>query len=309
MKRLLYEYIEHNKRRGFREKTLIDHNKRLNIFFEFLEENYPDVLEITDITNDIVLAYEKYLTVKKDSRGKVMSRERRYRYLSVLKVFFTGLQKEEKIFKNPTANVALPKLKKQVIKDVLTVDEMDSLFKACTGGSMKDLRDRAILELLYSTGIRSDELCNIEIQDIDLFEKILFVRKGKLDKERIIPFGRTCSLWVHKYIEKARPFISNGSNEYLFTSMVGTKLRPPVLCKIIRQRGKKAGIEKNITTHTFRHSCATHMLKGRADIRYVQQQLGHRSIQTTEKYLKIEITDLKEAHERCHPREQEEWGE
>ena len=304
---LVNEYIEHGRRRGLREKTLTDHNKRLGVFFGFLEENYPDVVEITDVTRKMILDYEKYLASRDDSRGKAMTRERRYRYLSTLKIFFAYLQKEEKIYSDPTANVVFPKLKRRVIKNVLNIDEMNRLLNSCAGGSMKDLRDRAILELLYSTGIRSGELCGIEIRDIDLKEGLLLVRKGKFDKERVIPFGEAACYWVRTYLEKARSGIAGCDNDYLFTSMTGTGLRPPVLCKIIKQRARSAGIDKNVTTHTFRHSCATHLLKGRADIRYVQEQLGHKSIQATEKYLKIEISDLKEIHERCHPRERDDW--
>ena len=104
-----------------------------------------------------------------------------------------------------------------------------------------------------------------------------------------------------------RPLVTEADNDLLFISFRGRKLNHNILRRLIKKWAKLAGIEKNVTTHTFRHSCATHMLKGRADIRYVQKQLGHRNISTTEKYLKIEISDLKEIHDRCHPREQEDW--
>jgi integrase/recombinase XerD len=108
-------------------------------------------------------------------------------------------------------------------------------------------------------------------------------------------------------MEKSRPLINDSGSELLFVSMRGRRLQPQALCDLVKKYACLAGIEKNITTHTFRHSCAVHMLKGNADIRYVQKQLGHKRISTTERYLKIEITDLKEAHERYHPREQEDW--
>jgi integrase/recombinase XerD len=304
---LIEEYLNHAKRRGCREKTIIDQRTRLLAFAGFVEATYPDVTNVTDITREIVISYEKHLMTAKDGRGKVMSRERRYRYLAIVKGFFTYLQKEEKVYRNPAANIALPRLRNPVVKDVLTVEEMETLLKSVSGTGFAEVRDRAILELLYSTGIRSDELCNIELADIDFTENILFIRKGKLDRERIIPFGQSAHAWLRKYIETARPFMEGARTELLFSSLAGSKLRPPVLVNMIKKRVRRAGIGKNVTTHTFRHTCATHMLKGRADIRYVQKQLGHTSIQTTEKYLKIEITDLKEVHERCHPREQDDW--
>jgi len=307
MEQELYEYLEYKRRRGLKDATLGDYRRTLQRFFDFLDENYPDVSEITDITRDVVLSYERYLAVMKDAWGRELSVGRRNKYLLHLKSFFQYLQKEEKIYRNPAVNIVLPKERMRIVRDVLTVEEMDKLLKICSGHSMRSLRDRAILELLYSTGIRADELCNICVEDIDFSERILFVRKGKLGNQRHVPFGESAKYWLGRYLERARPLIEEIESELVFVSFRGRKLNPDILCRIVKKWAKEAGIVKNVTTHTFRHSCATHMLKGRADIRYVQRQLGHRHISTTEKYLKIEIADLKEIHERCHPREQDDW--
>jgi integrase/recombinase XerD len=306
MERLLNEFIEHEKRKKFASSTVNDHERTLLVFLNFIKTDYPDVKELTDITKDIVRAYEIYLAAKKDCRKKTMSRDRRRRHLSDLKAFFLYLQKSEKIYRDPSSGVALPKLRESIVKDVLTIDEMDKLLLNCTGHSMQSLRDRAILELLYSTGIRAMELCSLETEDVDLNEKVLFIRKGKGSRERYTPFGESARYWLQRYIEKVRPLLECEKGSLLFCTLRGTPLTPDSLLSMVKKRAKSSGIEKNITTHTFRHSCATHMLKGRADIRYVQQQLGHRSIGTTERYLKIEISDLKEVHSRCHPRERDE---
>jgi len=306
MEQMQYEFLDHLKREGLKTATIGDYGRVLRDFFSFVTENYPDVKEITDITRQVVLSYEKSLTVKIDCRGKILSHDRRRKYLSCVVAFFRYLEREGNIYRNPAAMIALPRVKSTIIKDVLTVDEMDILLKTCSGHSVKSLRDRAILELLYSAGIRADELCGIEIADVDFEEKLLFVRKGKLGNERYVPFGESAKYWVKRYMEKVRP-LTGADSEVLFVSQSGGRLNPDILCRMIKHWSKRAGIEKNVTTHTFRHSCATHMLKGRADIRYVQKQLGHRYISTTEKYLKIEITDLKEVHERTHPREREDW--
>lgn len=306
MERVLYEFIESEKRMKLAPSTVGDHQRTLLLFLNFIKTEYPDIKDLTDVTKEIVRAYEIYLTAKRDSRGKTMSRERRRKHLSNLKLFFRYLQKTEKIYRDPTAAVALPKLKESVIKDLLTIDEMDSLLKNCTGHSVHSLRDRAILELLYSTGIRASELCMLCIEDVDLDERILFISHGKGSKERYVPYGESARYWLVRYIEKVRPLMLSEGENLLFCTLRGTPLTPDSLLSMVKKRAKASGIEKNITTHTFRHSCAAHMLKGRADIRYVQQQLGHRSIGTTERYLKVEITDLKEVHSRCHPREREE---
>jgi integrase/recombinase XerD len=307
MIRLMHDFLEHGKRQHLAAKTLKDYRVFLRAFFGFLLEAYPDITEITDVTRPVVTAYEKHLLTRKDGRGKVMGRMRRKRYLCGLRLFFLYLQREEKIFKDPTTNMALPRERKRIIKDVLTPEEMEKLLKICVGETVKGLRDRAMLELLYSTGMRADELCHLETRDLDYDELVVMVRKGKCGTERVIPFGKTARYWTLRYLKQGRPLIATGARDLVFTTMGGRPLTPVTLCRIVKEYAKKAGIEKNVTTHTFRHTCATHLLKGRADIRYVQKQLGHRSIQTTEKYLKIEITDLKEVHERCHPREQEEW--
>ena len=309
MNRYLSEFLDYCRRKGYASHTIHDYGMTVGAFFAFLRETCPDVTEITDITREMVMGYEKHLAVKKDGRGKVMSRNRRRRYLGNLRAFFAYLEKEEKIFQNPAVNMALPREKRRLIKDILTPEEMETLLKSCEGTSARGLRDRAIMELLYSTGIRADELCGIEMGDLDLDERLLYVRKGKWGNERVVPFGSSAGYWVSRYIETARSLLNEEATDYLFVSLRGTRLEPQTLRRMVKARAGAAGIEKPVTTHTFRHSCAAHMLRGRADIRYVQKQLGHRRISTTEQYLRVEITDLKEVHERCHPREQESWEE
>jgi len=234
MNRHLYEFLDHAKRKRLKAHTIYDYKRTIGEFFKFVNENYPDIKDITGITRDIVLSYEKYLVTKKDPKGKIISRGRRRRYLSNLKIFFAYLQKEERIYADPTVNMAIPNEKRKILKDVLTIDEMDKLIKICPGGTIKGLRDRAILELLYSAGIRADELCNIELEDIDLDEMLLFVRKGKLGSQRLIPFGESCKYWTLKYLERARLLISGPDNALLFVSMRGRKLDPQALLDIVK---------------------------------------------------------------------------
>jgi integrase/recombinase XerD len=306
---LLHEFLEYLTRRRFMPDTVGDYRRTILVFLAYLAENFPEAKGAPDVNRDMVRSYEKYLTTRIDARGKVMSRGRRGTHLSSLKAFFRYLEREERIYANPAANMAMPKVRQRLVKDVLTVEEMDRLLKACAGHSLQGLRDRALLELLYSTGIRAEELCSLHVSDVDCTEKLLFVRQGKFGRERLVPFGESARYWITRYLDRARPLMKGADSERLFMTIRGTKITPDSLRGIVSRWATVAGIEKNVTTHTFRHTCATHLLKGRADIRYVQQQLGHRFISTTEKYLKIEITDLKEVHERCHPREQEDWGE
>lgn len=307
MDNLVYEFIEYLKRKSYKRNTTEDYERTLLVFLKYIKDDYPDAENITDITREMMLGYEKYLSVKTDAKGKVTSLNRRKRYLLSVRAFFRYLEREEKIYGNPSANMAFPRERKSIIRDVLTEEEMERVLKACSGNSAKIVRDRAIMEFLYSTGIRSDELIHIRVRDIDLRERTVFIRKGKLGSERLLPFGEAALYHVKKYLEKVRPFITGEGSDELFVSFRGRMLSGDALRDLIKNWARAAGIEKNVTTHTFRHTCATHMLKGKADIRYVQAQLGHRCISTTERYLKIEISDLKEVHERCHPRERDDW--
>jgi integrase/recombinase XerD len=307
MERIKLEYLEHQNRRGLKKSTLKSHAYSLRVFFDFIGETYPDVKEITDITRDMVRSYEKYLSIRQDSRGKIMAQAQRARNILHIRLFFAYCEREEKILRNPASNVAIPRLRQTVLKDVLTIEEMEKLLKSCPSDDLMSIRDRAMMELLYSSGVRADELCTSCVEDIDLTQRLLHVRHGKMGKERIIPFGESAAYWVRVYLERVRPLIARKDAQEIFVSMRGRRLAVQMVCEIVKAYAIKAGIGKNVTSHTFRHSCATHMLKGGADIRYVQRQLGHRFISTTEKYLKIEITDLKEIHDRCHPREQEDW--
>ncbi len=305
MNKYIAEYIEYAKRKKYRESTVAEYELFLKTFFGFITGNYPEVKEITSVTRDMIRLYEKYLVTMKDSRGKIMTRNRRRRYLANLKTFFNWLLREEKIYVNPASNVAIPREKVSLPGDILKPEEMNRLLKSATGTDLMTLRDRSILELLYSTGLRADELCNIEISDIDFDDEILFVRKGKKDNQRFVPFGESAKYWLMKYIEAGRGLYPGENKSLLYLTLRGRPLTPVTLGRIIKKYVEKAGIEKRICSHSFRHTCATLMLKNNADIRYVQELLGHKSISTTEKYLRVDITDLKEIHRKCHPREKE----
>ena len=164
MERLIYEFFEHEKRMKLAPSTVRDREKTLMVFLDFIKTEYPEVQDITDITRDIVRGYEIYIAARHDARGKNMTRTRRRKYLSDVKAFFLYLQKVEKIYTDPSTGVALPKFREQVIKDVLTIEEMDKLLINCTGHSLISIRDRTILELLYSTGIRAMEICTLELE-------------------------------------------------------------------------------------------------------------------------------------------------
>jgi site-specific recombinase XerD len=166
------------------------------------------------------------------------------------------------------------------------------------------VRDRAILEVLYATGIRRQELVDVTLSDIDLEGGVLRIECGKGSKGRVVPLGRAAVEWLGKYLQSARPALG-GESPHLFISKSGARLSGNVVREIVQRWAKAAGVTKVVSPHTFRRSCATGMIRNRANPAHVKDLLGHGDFGSLQAYVKLEITDLKEAHRRFHPREQE----
>lgn len=165
-------------------------------------------------------------------------------------------------------------------------------------------RDRAILEVLYATGLRRNELRHLKPADIDREQGLLRVNDGKGGADRVVPLGAIAARCLETYANAIRPELLRGAAcEWLFVSYTGRQIDPNTLNAIVRKYAKAAKVRKPVTCHTWRHSCATHLVQNNANVRHVQEMLGHRSLATTERYLRLTIADLKAAHERCHPRE------
>jgi len=224
------------------------------------------------------------------------------RYYSSLKGFFTFLFLSRYITENPIEKVSSPKLAKN-LPSVLTVEEVDSVLSKPDTKSKLGLRDKAVLELLYACGTRVSELINIKISDLFFDDEVIRVF-GKGSKERIIPIGSSAVKWINKYLKESRVLLmkKTKSENYLFLNNRGTKLSRMGVWKIVDRYVKEAGIEKEVHPHTFRHSFATHLLEGGADLRAVQEMLGHADISTTQIYTHIDRDYIKQVHKDFHPR-------
>ena len=172
--------------------------------------------------------------------------------------------------------------------------------------SVLGYRDRTILEVLYSTGIRKLELMNLTLADAQLEEELLRINGGKGAKDRVVPLTRVACSFLESYINAIRPqLLGNKTSRRLFLSQRGRPIARNTLGGIVEKYARLAQIKKRVTCHLWRHSCATHLLQNKANLRHVQEILGHRSLATTERYLHLTITELKAAHVRCHPRERD----
>jgi len=224
------------------------------------------------------------------------------RYYSSIKGFFRYLFIQNYIKENPMEKVSSPKLKKG-LPLVLSVDEVDSILSRPDTSNVLELRDKALLELLYACGVRVSELLGLKVSDLFFNEEMIRVF-GKGSKERLVPVGRSAVKWVNEYLIKSRSMLEkkHKSENFLFLNKRGTKLSRMGIWKIVDKYVKDAGIKKEVHPHTFRHSFATHLLEGGADLRAVQEMLGHADISTTQIYTHIDREYIKQMHKDFHPR-------
>ena len=274
--------------KGLSKNTALAYRTDLNTYLKFLEEkkiNYETIshLEITDF-----LWY-----LKKDLGFKPRST---YRMIESIRQFYKFLIAENIIKADPTVNLTGNKLPDD-LPDILTNDEVTRLLNSVSGNDNLSIRNRAMLEILYATGLRVSELISLKFSNIDVEECFVKIF-GKGNKERLVPFGQKAQLYLKRYLRVRK----NTKSEFIFLTRLNKPISRIEFWRQLKQIAIKAGIMKNITPHTLRHSFATHLLTGGADIRFVQEMLGHSSISTTQIYTHVSQERLKEQRKKFHPR-------
>ncbi len=262
----------------------------------FISENHSTSLSIENINVSIIESFIKYLFKSESSTYS------QARIVSGLKSFFNYLLLEEKIDINPMELIDAPKLVRK-LPETLSIQEIEIIIDAVDLDSKEGMRNKAILETLYSCGLRVSELVNLKVQN--LFLDIGFIKVlGKGMKERLVPIGTKAAECISLYMKEYRININitEGFEGYLFINRRGKNLTRNMIFIIVKDLVKKAGLNKNISPHTFRHSFATHLIEGGADLRAVQEMLGHESITTTEIYTHLNKNYLKEVVNKFHPR-------
>ena len=295
MEIFLKEYLTTLKlERNLSGNTVSSYKNDISSLFSFLE-----TLGITDPSQ----VNKKELNSFFSSLSKTgLSSNSAARYYSSIKGFFRYLFIQNYIKENPMEKVSSPKLKKG-LPLVLSVTEVDSILSKPDTSVVLGLRDKALLELLYACGVRVSELLGLKVSDLFFNEEIIRVF-GKGSKERLVPVGRSAVKWVKEYLIKSRTMLEkkHKSENFLFLNKRGTKLSRMGIWKIVDKYVKEAGIKKEVHPHTFRHSFATHLLEGGADLRAVQEMLGHADISTTQIYTHIDREYIKQMHKDFHPR-------
>jgi integrase/recombinase XerD len=260
-------------------------------------------LALVDVRQGDILAYQVDLAAAKKKDGKPYSTADQLHRISSIKTLYRFLNRRGLMLYDPSSGVEYPRVGLRLPRGVLSIQEVRRIIEGASGNEPHVLRDRAILETLYATGIRASELANLKLTDIDTDERILKVVLGKGRKDRNVPLTTAAAEAIEEYINEGRPAIPMSSHSpLLFLSPRGGRMHVSTLNEAVKFWVQKVGIRKHVTCHTFRHSVATHLLKGGADIRHIQVLLGHSSLVSTERYTHVEISDLKKVVKRAHPR-------
>jgi integrase/recombinase XerD len=275
--------------------------EEMKTFLRWAEER--GLTQPPQITRTILESYQRHLWRFRRPNDKPLGISTQRSKLIAVKGYFGWLCKQRVLEANPAADLELPRPEKRLPIEALSIAEVETILAMPDVSDPLGVRDRAVLELLYSTGIRRAELARLEVSDLNRAKRVLRVY-GKGRKERVVPVGARAMQWAEKYLDDVRPLLVVGADERaLFVSGYGTRFNVEVLGRKVADYIEKANVGRRAGPHLLRHTCATHMLEGGADIRYIQQLLGHEKLETTAIYTEVSILQLQAVHSRCHPAE------
>lgn len=284
---------------GYSADTVRARRNAIRRFIGWCEER--GLSDPRDITKPMLERYQRYLFYYRKADGAPLTIGMQAQYLAPLKTWFKWLSRQHHILANPAADLDLPRQHKSLPRSVPSVAEVEAILREAEPGTTAGLRDRAMLETLYATGLRRMELPGVSIYDIDLNRGVLWVRHGKGGRERVVPLGDRAMAWLDKYLIESRPQLLADDTAALFLTDYGEPVQPHYVADKVKRYMQFAGVNKPGSTHLLRHACATHMLEGGADIRYIQEMLGHANLQTTEIYTHVSIDKLIAVHGATHP--------
>jgi len=272
--------------RGLAANTLEAYGRDLHAFHEFL-----GIHAISSVTSAEIIRYVAFMKEQGYAEASC------YRALIAIKVFFRFLVREEVITHDPAALLETPKLWQEV-PHVLTQEEVEKLLQAPNITTELGIRNRAILELLYASGMRVSELCGLTLYDVDDLQVKVF---GKGSKERLVPIGKHALQAVDSYLHQVRAQFDSEQEKHLFVTTKGKPINRSHVFELVRRYAKAAGISKSVSPHTLRHSFATHLMFNGADLRVIQELLGHAHISSTDRYTHLSTSHLQEAFKAFHP--------
>lgn len=300
---LVPAYLSDLSQRNFSVETIKGRHRELTGFVFYCADR--SVTEPSSLTVSFMERYRKHVTGRvSEKTGRRTSVVTQIHLLSSVRDYLRFLVRKGYMLFNPALEVELPRMGHRLPRNVLTVDEAERILMMPDLTDPVGLRNRVILEVLYSCAVRRSELCGIRTNDIDFTAGTVFIREGKGKTDRVVPVGERALLWIEKYLTEVRPaFLSKAVQDdgHLFLGVKGERLKKDMITDIVTKARRAAGIEKNGSSHMFRHTTATLMLENGADVRYVQQMLGHKELSSTQIYTHVAIRKLKEVHEKTHP--------
>ena len=291
----LDKHLQYLKIKNYAKNTITERKRCVNKFINWCK--IKNLEKPVDINPEIMREYQRYIyNLCNERTREPLSINRRHSLLDHVILFFSWSARRNYVLYNPAADIELPKIPKTLPKHILTVEEIEKIFSTPDINTVPGIRDRTILELLYSTGIRRAELSNIKIKDINIKKQTILITN------RHLPLSKRALEWLLIYLNKSRPSLLKDINtDHLFLTAWGSKLCGVSITNIVREYIKKAELGKEGSSLLFRHAMATQMLENGADLRYIQQMLGHKSIETTKIYTNVSIARLKEIHTKTHP--------
>ena len=300
MKPFLDEYCQWMETRNYAKGTVQNGRLYIGRCIDWLAER--GVLRAQDVTRPMLERYQRVLFHHRKADGQPLSFAGQHVRLTTIQGFFKWLCRKYYITANPAADLELPKVEKRLPRQVLTAHEAEQILNLPDLSTPVGVRDRALLEILYATGMRRKELVGLRLYDLDLERGTVMIREGKGKKDRLLPIGQRAAAWLDKYLEEARAkLVVEPDERQIFLCVSGKGLTPGVLGNVVHEYVERSGIGKIGSCHLFRHAMATLMLENGADLRYVQQMLGHARLNTTEIYTHVNIQKLIEVHRLTHP--------
>jgi integrase/recombinase XerD len=296
----MVRYLEAMRVKNYSPRTVGNREMYLGAFIAWCDAR--SITRPQEVTKPIVDRYQRHLFHYRRANGKPLSFSSQIQALTPVRSYFKWLTRSNVLLWNPASEIELPRAEKRLPKHVLTIEEADRVLEGPNVNDPLGLRDRAILETLYSTGIRRMEVIHLMLYDLDAERGTVTVRQGKGKKDRMVPIGERAVSWVRRYVDEARPqLVLPPDHGVLFLTQDGEEISRERLTQRMGDYVKAADIGKTGSCHLFRHTCATLMLEGGADIRYIQEMLGHVELTTTQIYTRVSIRRLKAVHSLTHP--------
>ena len=293
-------FLQWQAEKNYSPKTIENREVYLRYFIQWCDER--GLGQPQEITKPIIERYQRYLFLYRKKNGEPLSTRSQHVRVVPIRAWFKWLARQNHILYNPASDIEMPRLERRLPKHILTVDESEAIINQPDTSKPTGIRDRAILETLYSTGIRRMELINLKLFDIDNDRGTVMVRQGKGRKDRMIPIGERALKWIEKYQSDVRPELSTPNDDgILFLTHLSDAFTPNRLTQMVRDYIDAADIGKRGSCHLFRHTMATLMLENGADVRFIQAMLGHVSLETTQIYTQVSIRKLKDIHTATHP--------